>query len=90
MVHECNINSRTMDIETAEALGIEDPGAWIPFIIDMDEIYAAKEMTHDTANSCTGILCYDNEVYLIDTPFTNFKKAFAKHKNQKNEATRTN
>lgn len=82
MVHECNINCNTMDINTAEALGIDDPGRWVPFIIDLDDIYAAKEVNHDTDETNTAIFCYDTDIYIIDTPFNKFKKLFINSKNQ--------
>ena len=82
MVHECNINCKSMDSDTAEALGMEDPGRWLPFIIDLDDIYAAKAIINDNNPDCTGIFCYDTEVYMIDTPYNVFKKIFIDYKNK--------
>lgn len=83
MIHECNVNCRTIDVLTVESLGISDPGKWLPFFIDLDQVYAAKLTTDDDDDitfGCTTIFCYDGEVFVIDTPYDKFKKVFINYK----------
>jgi hypothetical protein len=85
MVLECNINCRTMDLGSEDLLGMPDPGKWLPFIIDLDQVYAAKLSSEDEDELtylCTTIFCYDGDTYIIDTNFEKFKKIFIKFKNQ--------
>lgn len=78
MVHECKVQCHTMDIKTAEALGMEDNGKWLPFIFDMGIIDAAK-MSSDEADSpsynCTSIFTKNGDTFIIDT---HYKEFFAK------------
>ena len=85
MIHECNVNCRTMDIMTMESLGLPDPGKWLPFFIDLDQVYGGKltsEDDDDPTFGCTTIFCYDGDTYIIDTPYDKFKQVFLKYKNQ--------
>lgn len=85
MMHECNVNCRTMDIATIESLGITDPGKWMPFCIELDPIYAIKMTSDDetdSLNNCTTIYLIDGDTYVIDTPFLEFKTILFNYKNQ--------
>lgn len=83
MIHECNVNCRSMSSVTMEALGMEDPGTWLPFFIDLSEVYGGKLSSKDVDEptyDCTTIFCYDGDAYIIDTPFREFKLLFLKYK----------
>jgi hypothetical protein len=67
-----------MDIKTAEALGMEDNGKWLPFIFDMDIIDAAKMSSDDPESSAfnsTTIFTKNGDTFIIDT---HYKEFFAK------------
>lgn len=80
MIHECKVQCHTMDIKTAEDLGIEDKGKWLPFIFSMDIITAAK-LSSDEEDSptynCTSIFTNNGDTFIIDTPPEEFFKKFA-------------
>ena len=74
-----------MNADTVDSLGIEDPGKWMSFCIDLDSIYAVKitaDETDEPLYNCTTVYCFDDVTYVIDTPYPEFKKIFLKHKNQ--------
>lgn len=79
MIHECKVQCHSMDIMTAQSLGIEDAGKWLPFIFHMDMVDAAK-MSSDDEDSptygCTSIFCKSGETYIIDTPYMEFFQKF--------------
>ena len=82
MIHQCKVQCHTMDTKTAEDLGIEDGGKWLPFIFSMDIIDAAK-LSSDEEDSptydCTTIFTNTGDTYIIDTPYTEFFKKFAEY-----------
>lgn len=82
MVHQCRVQCHTMDSKTAESLGIEDDGKWMPFIFTMDMIDAAK-LTSDEEGAfvynCTTIFTNTGDTYIIDTPYLEFFKKFAEY-----------
>ena len=79
MVHVCKVQCFTMDSKTAEDLGIEDPGKWLPFTFNMDIIDGAK-MTTDEKDApeynCTTIYTNTGTTFIIDTPYEEFFKKF--------------
>jgi hypothetical protein len=79
MIHECKVQCHTMDTKTAEDLGIEDKGKWLPFIFSMDIITAAK-LSSDEEDSptynCTSLFTNSGDTFIIDTPFKDFFKKF--------------
>lgn len=81
MTHKCNVQCFTMNSKTAEDLGIEDPGKWLPFIFNMDIIDAAK-LTSDEEGAleygCTTIYTNTGTTFIIDTPYQEFMDKFAK------------
>lgn len=91
MIHECNVNCRSMDLATVESLGIEDPGKWLSFCIDMKYVYGIKLTSDDETDpifNCTTLYAVDGDTYIIDTPFEEFKKLFITYKNKTNGHTR--
>lgn len=85
MIHECNVNCRTMDLSTVESLGLTDPGRWMAFCIELKYVYAIKltsEDSDDALYNCTTAYCIDGDTYIIDTPYPEFKKIFLNYKNQ--------
>lgn len=79
MTHECKVQCHTMDIRTAQDLGIEDIGKWLPFIFQMDIVDAAKLSSDDDDSptyNCTTIFCRSGESYIIDTPYAEFFQKF--------------
>ena len=88
MLHECKVQCHTMKLEEVDLIGIEDPGKWLPFILDIDMVYGAKMTTDDIDDelfNCTTVYTEIGDSYIIDTPFTKFSKLFSKHKNQQND-----
>jgi hypothetical protein len=71
-----------MDIKTAEALGMEDNGKWLPFVFHMDIIDAAK-MSSDEVDSpsynCTTIFTKNGDTFIIDTQHEEFFKKFIEY-----------
>ena len=85
MIHECNIHCRTMATTTAESLGIEDPGKWMPLVLTLSNIYAAKLTSDDIDDElygCTTVFCYDGDTFIIDTPYNDFKEIYKTYINQ--------
>ena len=82
MIHQCNINCKTMEQGMSESLGIPDPGKWLPFIFDIGMVEAAKLTTDDEDDplfNCTSIFTMNGDVYIIDTPFKKFSKIFVEY-----------
>ena len=82
MTHFCKVQCHTMDIKTAEDLGLEDNGKWLPFIIAMDTITAAKLSSDETDSptyNCTSIFTSTGDTFIIDTPFELFFKKFKEY-----------
>ena len=79
MTHSCKVQCFTMDSKTAEDLGIEDTGKWMPFIFNMDIIDAAK-LTSDEPDAvtynCTTIYTNQGNTFIIDTLYEDFMKKF--------------
>lgn len=79
MTHSCKVQCHTMDTKTAEDLGIEDKGKWLPFIFNMDIIDGAK-LSSDEKDSvsynCTTIYTNNGNTFIIDTPYEEFSKKF--------------
>jgi hypothetical protein len=79
MVHQCKVQCHTVDPKTAEDLGIEDNGKWLPFLFNMDTIDAAKESSDDSDSptyKCTTIYTNNGNTFIIDTPFDEFQKKY--------------
>jgi len=79
MTHVCKVQCFTMDTKTAEDLGIEDPGKWLPFIFNMDIVDGAKMSSDEEGTltyNCTTIYTNAGSNYIIDTPFNEFMKKF--------------
>lgn len=79
MLHECNLQCVSLDLSKLEALGMEDKGKWMPFIIDMECIEAAKftsDEEDDPMYGCTSIYTKGGDTYIIDTPYKEFFKKF--------------
>lgn len=89
MIHECNINCRTMEPTMTEALGVVDPGKWLPFAFHMDIVDAIKMAADDDDSDllgCTTIFTATGDAYIIDTQYKKFLKLFIQHnKNQIDE-----
>lgn len=82
MIHECRVQCHTIDIRTAETLGLEDAGKWLPFIFSMEIVDAAKMASDDvtsTVYDCTTIFCSSGESYIIDTPYLEFFQKFSEY-----------
>jgi hypothetical protein len=71
-----------MDIKTAESLGLEDLGKWLPFVFHMEIIDAAK-LSSDEEDSptfnCTTIFTKNGDTFIIDTTPTDFFKKFIEY-----------
>lgn len=82
MTHECKVQCHTMDIKTAEDLGIEDNGKWLPFVFSMDIVTAAK-LSSDESDSptynCTSLFTTTGDTFIIDTPYVEFFKKFKQY-----------
>lgn len=79
MTHQCKVQCHSMDIKTAEDLGIEDAGKWLPFIFNMEIVDAAKLASDEedsSAYNCTSIYTTTGNTYIIDTPYEEFFKKF--------------
>jgi hypothetical protein len=53
-------------------MGIEDPGKWLPFSIDLGMINAIKMATDERGESlykCSTIYTAHGEVFILDTPY---------------------
>lgn len=65
----------------AESMGIEDPGKWLPFMLDLNIVNAVKMTTDDRSHNtygCSTVYCADGETFIIDTPFTKFTAIWEK------------
>lgn len=82
MTHSCKVQCHAMDIKTAEDLGIEDKGKWLPFTFNMDIIDAAKMSSDEEDSStynCTTIYTNNGNTFIIDTPYDEFFKKFEEY-----------
>ena len=82
MIHLCSINCRTMEPNMTEALGVSDPGKWMPFAFKMGIVDGVK-LTSDEEDhelfGCTTIFTDTNDAYIIDTPYKKFLKIFLEY-----------
>jgi hypothetical protein len=72
----------------AERMNIEDPGKWLPFILDLNIVNAVKMTTDDRSHNtygCSTVYCVDGETFIIDTPFNKFAGIWEKHVSQDND-----
>ena len=79
MTHQCKVQCFSMDSKTAEDLGIEDKGKWLPFVFNMDIINAAKLASdeEDAATyNCTVIYTTNGDNFIIDTLYEEFFAKF--------------
>ncbi len=86
MIHECNINCKTMDLSMTDSLGIDDPGKWLPFIFDMEMIEAIKMTTDDIDEplfNCSTVFTHAGDAYIVDTSYKKLSKLFIDYKKTK-------
>jgi hypothetical protein len=77
MYHECKVYCHAMSPEQAEVLNISDNGKWLPFTIYLGCINAFKMSTDEEEDStiyCTTIYTDTGDIYILDTPYTEFSK----------------
>jgi len=82
MIHQCKVHCHTMDAKTAEDLGIEDPGKWLPFMFSMDSINMAKLSSDEEGSvtyNCTTVFTIQGDTFIIDTPYEEFFKKFSEY-----------
>lgn len=82
MIHRCNVQCHTVDPTKLENMGMEDEGKWLPFIIDMDNIKAAKLTSDDPSTNvynCTTVFCKEGDTFIIDTPYKDFFSLLEKY-----------
>lgn len=81
-IHACNIHCRTIDLDQAELLAMEDKGKWMPYIFLLDVVIGCKlssDDEDDISYGCTTIFTEHGDSYVIDTPFTQFSKIFKEY-----------
>ena len=86
MIHECNINCKTMEFGMTESLGIDDPGKWLPFIFHLDLIEAIKMTTNDIDEplfNCSTIFTVNGDAYIVDTSYKKLSKLFIDYQKTK-------
>lgn len=75
MLYKCKIHCHAIDIDKANALGIEDEGKWLPFIFHLGVVIGAKMTSDETDEStynCTTVFTEHGDSYIIDTPYLKF------------------
>ena len=77
-LHKCNILCHTMSTSEMEVLGVkEDPGLWLPFILDLGIVVAIK-MASDTKGderyNCSTVYCSNDQTFVLDTPYSEMVK----------------
>lgn len=83
MVVECNIYCRSMNAILEEDLGIQDPGIWLPAVIDFAQVESVKLSTDDSEDptyNMASLYMKSEGSYATDIPFTALKRAFIKYK----------
>jgi hypothetical protein len=82
IIHECNVQCHAMDVKTADLIGLEDVGKWMPFVFHMSIVDAAKLSSDDEDSisyNCTTVLTNTGDSYIIDTNYKEFFKKFIKY-----------
>jgi hypothetical protein len=82
MIHECKVQCHAMDPKTAELMGFDDSGKWLPFIFDMDMVEAAKMSSDESETAtfnCTTIFTKSGDTYIINTPYKEFFEKFIEY-----------
>ena len=78
-VHSCNIHCRTIDLDQAESMNIDDEGKWMPFTFLLDVVIGCKLASDDPDSltyNATTIFTERGDNYIIDTPFSIFSRIF--------------
>lgn len=82
MYHECKVYCHAMTQEQAEILNITDAGKWLPFTIYLGCVNAFKMSTdeeEDSTTFCTTVYTDTGDIYILDTPYTEFNKIWKKY-----------
>ena len=84
-VHTCNLHCHALDPLQAEAMGIKDPGKWLPFDFHMGIVVGCKMASDDPEEpvyQCTTLYTEEGNVFIIDTPHAVFRKLFTAYNDE--------
>ena len=68
-IHTCNIHCRTIDLDQAELLAMEDKGKWMPYMFLLDIIIGCKLSSddEDDISNDSDVDLFFSRQHLMDT-----------------------